>query len=156
MTAYEILLLLDPELAEDRQTEIVSRVQELVKEGGGTWQSHDVWGRRRLAYEIDKKPEGIYHLLNFDAAPATLDEISRILKITDGVLRHLPTHRVEGGRPGPEPVAVSAPADDTSGGREYAGSTASDATPVPEVEVPAPAGEASVSAGSVSEGIEEE
>lgn len=127
MTAYEILLLLDPELAEERQTEIVTRVRELVEKGGGTWVSHDVWGRRRLAFEIDKKPEGVYHLLNFDAEPATLAEISRILRITDGVLRHLPTHRLEGGKPGPEPApsAVSAPADDTDGTAEYAGSTAS-------------------------------
>jgi small subunit ribosomal protein S6 len=127
VTAYEILLLLDPDVAEDRQTEIVTRVRELVEKGGGTWVGHDLWGRRRLAFEIDKKPEGFYHLLNFDAEPDTLAEISRILKITDGVMRHLPTHRLEGGKPGPEPVpaAVSAPSDDTSRTAEYAGSTAS-------------------------------
>ena len=66
------------------------------------------WGRRKLAYEIDKKTDGIYHLLQFDAEPETLDELSRILKITDGVMRHLPTRRVKGATrprpPGPEPV----------------------------------------------------
>jgi small subunit ribosomal protein S6 len=102
---YEILLMLDPELAEERQTEIVSRTHELVDKGNGTWLSHDVWGRRRLAYEIDHKPDGSYHLLQFDAEPATLDEITRVLKITDGVMRHMATRRVKGGgRAAPPPL----------------------------------------------------
>ena len=131
MTQYEILLMLDPELPEERQTEIVTRIRELAEKSGGTWVSHDVWGRRRLAYEIDKKAEGAYHLLNLDAEPATLDEISRILKITDGVMRHLAVHRIEGRgtgyRPEPETVPVEAGAgtssrsDDTDGTRQYAG-----------------------------------
>jgi small subunit ribosomal protein S6 len=102
---YEILLMLDPELAEERQTEIVTRTHELVEKGGGTWLSHDVWGRRRLAYEIDHKADGAYHLLQFDAQPATLDEVTRVLKITDGVVRHLATRRVKGGgRAAPPPL----------------------------------------------------
>jgi small subunit ribosomal protein S6 len=102
---YEILLMLDPELAEERQTEIVSRTHELVDKGNGTWLSHDVWGRRRLAYEIDHRADGAYHLLQFDAEPATLDEITRVLKITDGVMRHMATRRVKGGgRAAPPPL----------------------------------------------------
>ena len=108
MHDYEILLMLDAELAEARQDEIVARVRELIEKGGGTWVGHDPWGRRKLAYEIDKKTDGIYHLLQFDAEPETLDELTRILKITDGVMRHLATRRIKGGhgpgRPGPEPV----------------------------------------------------
>ena len=98
MTAYEILLMLDPELPEERQSEIVSRARELVEKGGGKWRSHDPWGRRRLAYEIDHKGEGVYHLLLFTAAPATLTEVSRVLKITDGVMRHLAVRHIEGSR----------------------------------------------------------
>jgi small subunit ribosomal protein S6 len=90
---YEILLLLDAELPDERQTEIVTRTRELVERGGGTVASQDAWGRRRLAYEIDHKPEGAYHLLTFSAEPGTLDEISRVLKITDGVMRHLAVRR---------------------------------------------------------------
>jgi len=102
---YEILLMLDPELAEERQTEIVTRTHELVEKGGGNWLSHDVWGRRRLAYEIDHKADGSYHLLQFDSQPATLDEITRVLKITDGVMRHMATRRVKGGgRAAPPPL----------------------------------------------------
>ena len=114
MNDYEILLLLDPELPDERQNEIAGRTRELVERGGGSWQAHQPWGRRRLAYEIDHKAEGAYHLLTFDAAPETLDEISRVLRITDGVLRHLAVRRVKGAttrppEPGPEePVAATA------------------------------------------------
>ena len=96
MIDYEILLLFDAELPEERQNEIVTRTRELV-ERGGAFESHDVWGRRRLAYEIDHKGEGTYHLLTFQADPGTLDEISRVLKITDGVLRHLAVKRPKPG-----------------------------------------------------------
>ena len=97
--AYEILLMLDPELPEERQAEIVARTREVVERGGGTWQNQDIWGRRKLAYEIDHKEEGTYHLLTFDCAPETLEEISRVLKITDGVMRHMPVRRVQSSRP---------------------------------------------------------
>jgi len=98
--------MLDPEGAESHQDELVARVRELVESGGGTWRSHDAWGRRRLAYEIGKKAEGIYHLVVFEADPATLDEISRVLKIDDAVMRHMATKHIEGSR-------TSAPRDDT-------------------------------------------
>jgi small subunit ribosomal protein S6 len=106
VTTYEILLMLDPELADARQDELIKRVRTLVENGGGTWRSHDAWGRRRLAYEINKKPEGVYHLVVFEAPGETLDEVSRVLKIDDAVLRHLATRHIEGSR-------TSAPRDDT-------------------------------------------
>jgi small subunit ribosomal protein S6 len=105
---YEILLMLDPELAEGRQEEIVKRTRDLVEAGGGTWEGQDVWGRRKLAYEIDKKTDGVYHLLTFSATPETLDEISRVLKIDDAVMRHLATRRYKPGST--QPVAVGGPA----------------------------------------------
>jgi small subunit ribosomal protein S6 len=110
---YEILLLLDADLDESRQTEIVARVQERVEADGGSWDLHDVWGRRKLAYEIDHKAEGSYHLLQFTCGAGTLDEISRVLRIDDGVLRHMATRRIEGG-PG-RPVAVAAPTREDTG-----------------------------------------
>jgi small subunit ribosomal protein S6 len=96
---YEILLMLDPELPDERQSEIVSRTRELIERSGGTWDAHDVWGRRKLAYEIDHKTDGAYHLLTFSAEPDTLTEVSRVLKITDGVMRHMAVRRSER-RPG--------------------------------------------------------
>jgi small subunit ribosomal protein S6 len=110
---YEILLMLDPDLSEERQNEIVTRIRELV-ERGGTWVRHEPWGRRKLAYEIQKKTDGVYHLLEFDATPETLEELSRVLKITDGVLRHLAVHRVQS-KHGP-----GRPTEDTVHGPEYA------------------------------------
>ena len=117
---YEILLMLDPELAEERGNEILARVRERVDGDGGSWDGHEPWGRRKLAYEIDHKAEGVYHLLLFTAAPETRDEVSRVLKITDGVMRHLAVHRVKGGHTkAPAPIAaVSAPADDAGGASE--------------------------------------
>jgi small subunit ribosomal protein S6 len=105
VTDYEILLMLDPELPEERQTQIVARAREAIERDGGRFEAHEPWGRRRLSYEIDHKGEGSYHLLTFAAEPATLAEISRVLKITDGVMRHLAVRRVQGAstRP-PEPV----------------------------------------------------
>ena len=98
--------MLDPEGAEAHQDELIARVRELVENGGGTWRSHDAWGRRRLTYEIGKKAEGVYHLVVFEAEPATLDEISRVLKIDDTVMRHMATKHIEGSK-------TSAPRDDT-------------------------------------------
>ncbi len=120
MNDYEILLLLDPDLSEEQGDEIVARVRKRVEDDGGTWDGHEPWGRRKLAYEIGHKGEGVYHLLLFTAAPATLSEVSRVLKITDGVMRHLAVRRVKGGQTkAPAPVAaVSAPADDADGAAE--------------------------------------
>ena len=106
MTEYEILLLLDPELAEEKQAELVGRLRTLIEESGGTFERHDVWGRRKLAYPIDKKEEGVYHLLSFSASAETLDELSRVLKIDDDVMRHMATRRAEAGPS--EPMAVGA------------------------------------------------
>jgi small subunit ribosomal protein S6 len=115
VTTYEILLLLDPEQAEARQDDIVGRARDLVEKSGGTWQSHDAWGRRRLAYPIAHKEEGVYHLVVFDAEAATLEEISRVLKIDDAVLRHMATRHIAGSRtsaPRNEAAApVAAPAE---------------------------------------------
>jgi small subunit ribosomal protein S6 len=109
-TEYEILLMLDPELPEERQEEILVRTRTLVEQGGGSWDRHEPWGRRKLAYEIAHKDEGVYHLLEFTAEPEVLNETSRILKITDGVMRHLAVRRVERspGRPvAHDPVSAS-------------------------------------------------
>jgi small subunit ribosomal protein S6 len=99
--------MLDPEQAETRQDEIVARTRDLVEKSKGTWHSHDAWGRRRLAYPIAHKEEGVYHLVVFDAEAATLEEISRVLKIDDSVLRHMATRHIEGSR-------TSAPRDDAA------------------------------------------
>jgi len=107
VTTYEILLMLDPEQAETRQDDILARARDLVEKSGGAWHSHDAWGRRRLAYPIAHKEEGVYHLVVFDTEADTLDEISRVLKIEDAVLRHMATRHIAGSR-------TSAPRDDAA------------------------------------------
>jgi ribosomal protein S6 len=120
------MLMLDPELADERQSEIVTRARELVERDGGAWRGQESWGRRRLAYEIDKKNDAHYHLVHFDCEPATLDELTRVLKITDGAMRHMAVRRhakwaIAGTTRPPAPEHVPAPA------------------PVEEAEAPAPA-----------------
>ena len=97
----------DPELEEARGDEILRRLRERVEGDGGAWDGHEPWGRRRLAYEIDHNAEGSYHLLQFTCPPATLDEISRVLRIDDAVMRHMATRRIKGSPS--RPVAVAAP-----------------------------------------------
>jgi small subunit ribosomal protein S6 len=117
VTDYEVLIMLDPELAESRQQEVVDRIRTLVVEGGGIWESHTPWGRRRLAYEIDHKSEGTYHLVTFAATPETLNEVSRVLKIDDAVMRHLAVKRVKGSSTAaPAPLSVAAEPASSPGG----------------------------------------
>lgn len=113
MIDYELLLLLDPELTEERQGEIVQRLRDEVGKGGGSVARHDPWGKRRLAYEINKKADGFYHLIHFASTPETLGEVTRVLKIDDGVLRHMATRRIETG-PGQALPAGGPPVDDTA------------------------------------------
>ena len=122
MNEYEIMLLLDPELAEERANEIIQRIRDSVEGAGGAWNGHEPWGRRRLAYEIAHKSEAVYHLLLFTAPTETLDEITRVLKITDGVFRHGAYRRVKGSThqkapaqaPAPAPAAAAAASADDS------------------------------------------
>ncbi len=104
MIDYEILLMLDPELPDERQNEIVTRVRENIERAGGSWSAHDVWGRRKLAYEIDHKTDGVYHLLTFRSDPEALEEVSRVLKITDGVMRHLAVRQAARSTSPAEPI----------------------------------------------------
>jgi small subunit ribosomal protein S6 len=94
----------------------VTRTRELIERDGGRFDKHDVWGRRKLAYEINHKPDGTYHLLTFSAEPDALNEVSRILKITDGVMRHLAVRRPKPGRT----TTAATPSRDTDREPEYA------------------------------------
>lgn len=111
MNEYEILLLLDADLDDARQDEIVGRVRERVEADGGTWDLHEPWGRRKLAYEIRHKTDGSYHLLQFTCSADTLDEISRVLRIEDDVMRHMATRRTQASPARPVAVGASARED---------------------------------------------
>ena len=121
MRHYELMVILDPELEERTVAPSLDRFLNVVRKGGGSIENVNIWGRRKLAYEIDHKAEGVYHLLLFSASPETLAEVTRVLKITDDVVRHLAVRRVKGGStaaPPAPPAAVAARADDADGTAE--------------------------------------
>jgi small subunit ribosomal protein S6 len=123
LNEYEIMLLLDPELAEAQGDAIIQRIRDSVEGSGGAWDGHVPWGRRKLAYEIDHKAEAVYHLLLFTCSAETLAEITRVLKITDGVVRHMAVLRVKGGQtqaPAQIPVAAAATSGDADDSDEAA------------------------------------
>ncbi|MDI9490646.1 MAG: 30S ribosomal protein S6 [Clostridiaceae bacterium] len=87
---YELLYVLNPSIGEDALESLSQRIQDLVA-GQGENLEVDVWGRRRLAYEIEDETEGYYVLINFNSEPDFPNEINRVLRITDNVLRYLVT-----------------------------------------------------------------
>jgi len=123
---YELMLVLRPDVAEDRIQSVLERTTRAIAAGGGQVIKAAPWGRRRLAYPIDRYREGSYHILHFEAPPEAITEVERGLLITEEVLRHLVTRverpfRVSRGRGVEEPVElVPAPAEEeeeTSGER---------------------------------------
>ena len=139
---YEIMLILDPSLEESRANEIIARIRASAEEAG-SWDGHEPWGRRKLAYEIGKNAEGVYHLLLFTTTPEALAEITRVLKITDGVTRHLAVRRVKDGFLKPPSPGLTGPATSAAPAAEPAPAPSADAEPASESEPEAePADEA--------------
>jgi small subunit ribosomal protein S6 len=84
---YEIMVILDPELDERTVSPSLDTFLNVIRQDGGTVTSVDVWGRRRLAYDIKKKSEGIYAILDINATPASVSELDRQLGLNESVLR---------------------------------------------------------------------
>lgn len=84
---YEIMIILDPEIEERTVAPSLDKYLTVVKSDGGSVDKVDIWGRRRLAYDIKKKAEGIYAVVNFTAEPATAKELDRQLGLNEVVLR---------------------------------------------------------------------
>jgi small subunit ribosomal protein S6 len=84
---YEIMVILDPELDERTVSPSLDTFLNVIRQDGGTVESVDVWGRRRLAYDIKKKSEGIYAILDINATPASVSELDRQLGLNESVLR---------------------------------------------------------------------
>lgn len=87
MQQYELMVILDPEVDERTVAPSLDKFLNVVRNDGGTIDTVDIWGRRRLAYEIDKKHEGIYAVVNFTAESATTVELDRQLKLSEAVMR---------------------------------------------------------------------
>ena len=87
MRHYEMMVILDPALEEGTVQPSLEQFLTVVTAGGGTVDKVDVWGRRRLAYEIDKKSEGIYTVVDLVAEPDAIKELDRQLNLNEAVLR---------------------------------------------------------------------
>jgi small subunit ribosomal protein S6 len=87
MRNYELMVILDPDLEERTVAPSLDQYLNLVRQDGGAVESVDVWGRRRLAYEINKKAEGIYAVVTLSAEPATVKELDRQLGLNESVMR---------------------------------------------------------------------
>ena len=84
---YELMVILDPEIDERTVAPSLDKFLNVIRNDGGTIDNIDIWGRRRLAYEIQKKSEGIYAVVNFTATSESTVELDRQLKLSEAVLR---------------------------------------------------------------------
>jgi small subunit ribosomal protein S6 len=141
MRRYELMLVLRPDVADDRSQAVIDRTTRQIVASGGQIVKVAPWGRRRLAYAIDRHREGSYHIVLFDAPGEAVSELERGLLITEEVLRHLVT-RVErptrptrrDGEEGEEPTEderdlPSAVDEDEDDGRERIDESESEAAP---------------------------
>jgi small subunit ribosomal protein S6 len=86
---YEVVYIIRPNLEEEQVQAVVDKFSALINENGGEVTAVDNWGKRRLAYEINDFREGFYYLVTFQGVPATAEELDRVLKITDEILRFM-------------------------------------------------------------------
>lgn len=87
MRNYEIMLILPAEADDQTVSAVMDRIKGVIGESGGNVGKVDVWGRRRLAYEIDKRTEGFYVVAEMTADPASIRELDRVLSLVDEVVR---------------------------------------------------------------------
>ena len=94
MNKYEVLYVIDAGMEDQARSELIAQFGELMTNNGATVEKVDEWGKRRLAYPINFKPEGYYVLVNFTAAPEFPRELERNFEINENIMRYLVT-RVE-------------------------------------------------------------
>lgn len=93
MRNYELMYIIRPDVESDNVQALTEKFQGIIANGGEITK-HDVWGKKRLAYEINKHREGTYVLVHFKAPAAVVSELERVLKISDEVIRHMVTKDV--------------------------------------------------------------
>lgn len=87
MRRYEMMVILDPDLEERTVTPSLETYLKIIKDSGGSVDRLDIWGRRRMAFEIAKKAEGIYAVVDMKCEPAAVKELDRQLNLNEAVLR---------------------------------------------------------------------
>jgi len=105
MRNYELVLILNPELPQEAQESSVEKVSRWITEKGGTISQVDKWGRKKLAYPIQRLTEGSYVLARFSAPPSLAREVETNLKVSEEVLRYLLVKAEEEARPSPQEQA---------------------------------------------------
>ena len=132
---YDLTILLDPNVPDDRHREILGNVNSAIEGKGKLVGQHD-WGMRRMSFEIDHRADAAYHLFQFEGQNDLLEQLDNSLKITDGVLRHR-IIKVKPGTPAPPTPRPEAPRgarapEDPAG--TVAARAAADAPPPPATE----------------------
>ena len=105
---YDLILLLDPEADEERRTNILASLEQVIERQGAIVSRHD-WGLRPTAYQVRKRGDADYHLLQFQGTPELLQQLDHALKITDGVNRFR-IIKLHPGTPAPPDLTMSAAA----------------------------------------------
>jgi small subunit ribosomal protein S6 len=100
---YEVLYIVRADLDDDKVQDIIKRVNTLIEKAGGSVERTNIWGKRKLAYEVKHQKEGAYVLQDFQIGPDGIPQLEGALKITEEVLRHLVVRKPE--RVAPTPVA---------------------------------------------------
>ena len=137
MRRYELMLVFNPDAPDDRTAAIIDRTTRQITADGGQIVKVAPWGRRRLAYAIDRHREGAYHIVVFEAPTTTIAELERGLLITEEVLRHLvvrqdrPTRatRDSGDDADEAPLPSAEDEDEEDDGRERIDESESEAAP---------------------------
>ena len=93
MKAYELLYFVDPAATEEQRAGAMKRIEVAISENGGSIDSVEDWGKRKLAFEVDHLTDGDYTLINFHADPTQIAELDRVLRINDAVKRHMVVRR---------------------------------------------------------------
>ena len=93
MKAYELLFFVAPTLEEEARAKVMARIEGVITDAAGTIDNAEDWGKRKLAYEINKLTEGDYILIDFHADPDHIAELDRVLRINDSLERHMIVRR---------------------------------------------------------------
>ncbi len=93
MRDYETMVIIDPEFEDDTRDETIKKLEAAITRKNGTMQSIDTWGRKQLSYEVAGNTYGYYYILNYQGTAETVQEVERVIKITDGIPKFITVRR---------------------------------------------------------------